>query len=39
MREDRWERMLQNGLKKETEHIGVSDFLKTRIDMEITARQ
>ncbi len=39
MKEDRFDSLIQKGLKKETAHIGVSDFLKTRIDMEITARQ
>lgn len=39
MREDRWDRALRKELNNETAHIGVSDFLKTRIDMEITARQ
>lgn len=39
MREDRWDRVLREELKHETAHVGVSDFLKTRIDMEITARQ
>ncbi len=39
MKEDRFDSLLRRELKKETGHIGVSDFLKTRIDMEITARQ
>lgn len=39
MKEDRFDSLLRKELKRETEHIGVSDFLKTRIDMEITARQ
>ena len=39
MKEDKMGRLFRNGLKRETETIGVSDFLKTRIDMEITARQ
>lgn len=39
MKEDKFDSLLRKELKKETAHIGVSDFLKTRIDMEITARQ
>ena len=30
MKEDKMGRLFRNGLKRETETIGVSDFLKTR---------
>lgn len=39
MKEAEWENHLREGLKKEAENVCASEFLKTRIDMEITARQ